>query len=199
MTDLSDKSELTTQRLRLVPCSDDHLDGLSAIDSDPEVMRYITGRPESRSDTQVMIERVKARWAKWGYSWWTIIDSQSGQIVGAGCIQNLRRGGPEPDPDCPLEIGWRVRRDKWGQGIATEAAREMAAFAFAQLGASLLCAVCQPENAASIAVMLKLGMRYRGIEDWYAQKVATYEITAEDWRAARGRSNSQACGGQPLA
>lgn len=179
------KRELMTERLRLVPCIDDHLDGLNAMNSDPEVMRYITGRPESRADTQAMIERVKARWAKWGYSWWTILELQSEEIVGAGCIQNLRREGPEPDPNCPLEIGWRVRRDRWGQGIATEAARVMAAFAFTQLEAGTLYAVCQPENAASIAVMLKLGMHYRGMEDWYAQKVAAYEMTAEDWRTAR--------------
>lgn len=184
---MSVKSELMTERLRLVPCSDDHLDGLSAINSDPEIMRYITGRPESRSDTEEMIERVKARWAKRGYSWWTIIELQSREIIGAGCIQNLRRGGPEPDPDCPLEIGWRVRRDKWGQGIATEAGRAMATFAFTHLGVAVLYAVCHPENTASIGVMLKLGMRSRGMEDWYAQKVVTYEITAEDWGAARGR------------
>src|ERR1700722_11132718 len=130
--------ELTTERLRLVPCIEEHLDGLNAMNSDPEVMRYITGRPESRADTQAMIERVKARWTKCGYSWWTIIDPKSGEIVGAGCIQNLRREGPEPDPDCPLEIGWRVRRDKWGQGIATEAGRAMAKFAFTHLGATVL-------------------------------------------------------------
>ena len=173
--------ELTTERLRLVPCVDEHLDGLCAMNSDPEVMRYITGRPESRADTQSMLERVKARWAKWGYSWWTIIERQSGEIVGAGCIQNLRREGAEPDPDCPLEIGWRMRRDQWGRGFATEAAREMAEFAFAQRQASVLLAGCNPANAASIAVMKKLGMRYRGVERWYAQSVATYEITAEEW------------------
>lgn len=180
------KYQLTTERLRLVPCNDDHLDGLSALNSDPEVMRYITGRPESRSDTRATIERVKARWAKWGYSWWVFISLQSGEVVGAGCIQNLRRGGgTEPDPDCPLEIGWRVRRDKWGQGIATEAGRAMVEFAFTQLDANVLYAVCHPENRPSIAVMAKLGMRSRGIQDWYAQEVATYELTVEDWRASR--------------
>jgi RimJ/RimL family protein N-acetyltransferase len=157
------------------------------MNSDPEVMRYITGQPESRADTQAMIERVKTRWTKWGYSWWSILELQSEEIIGAGCIQNLRRGGPEPDPDCPLEIGRRVRRDRWGQDIATEAARAMAAFAFTQLGAGVLYAVCHPENDASMAVMLKLGMHSRGIEDWYAQQVATYEMTAEDWSANRAR------------
>jgi RimJ/RimL family protein N-acetyltransferase len=185
MTDLPFGSDLETKRLCLVPCNDEHLSGMNAMNSDPEVMRYISGRAESLLETQSMIKRVKARWAKSGYSWWTFIERQSGEIVGAGCIQNLRRGGAEPDADCPLEIGWRIRRDKWGQGIATEAARAMADFAFVRLRANVLYAVCDPDNGASISVMVKLGMRYRGLEDWYAKKVATYEVTAEAWRNAR--------------
>lgn len=182
--------ELTTERLHLVPCNDDHLDGLSAINSHSEVMRYLTGRPQSRSDTQAMIERVRRHWARWGYSWWTFFDLNSGEIVGAGCIQNLRRAGSEPDPTCPLEIGWRVRRDKWGQGIAPEAARAMADFAFAQLRTKVLYAVCHPENRRSMAVMVKLGMRFRGLEDWYAQKVVTYEITVDQWCTAHAKATA---------
>jgi RimJ/RimL family protein N-acetyltransferase len=178
-------AEIETERLLLVPCADEHLSGLSAINSDPEVMRYLLGRPETPVETRAMIERVKARWAKWGYSWWTIIERQSREIVGVGCIQNLRHSGDEPDGNCPLEIGWRVRRDKWAQGIATEAARAMADFAFARLHAEVLYAVCDPENRASSSVMLKLGMRYRGLEDWYARKLATYAVTAADYSSYR--------------
>jgi RimJ/RimL family protein N-acetyltransferase len=179
--------QLRTARLRLVPCADEHLDGLHAMNSDPEVMRYLSGRPETRNETQAMIDRVKARWSKDGYSWWCILEQHSGEVVGAGCIQNLRRKGPEPDASCPLEIGWRVRRDKWRQGIAIEAAIAMADFAFEKLGAKTLYAVCDPENTASSAVMIKLGMRYRGLEDWYERKVTTYEITSEAWMMARKR------------
>ena len=177
--------ELETDRLLLVPCNNEHLTGLFAINADPEVMRYLSGQPETVALTQSMIDRVRARWAKWGYSWWTFIERRSGEIVGAGCIQNLRRGGDEPDADCPLEIGWRVRRDKWAQGLATEAARAMAGFAFFRLRADVILAVCNPDNAASVAVMVKLGMRYRGLEDWYNRKLTTYELTAEAWRNAR--------------
>jgi RimJ/RimL family protein N-acetyltransferase len=179
--------DLETERLLLVPFNDQHLSGLSAINSDPQVVRFITGRPETVTETKSMIERVAARWAKWGYSWWTFIERQSGEIVGAGCIQNLRRAGAEPDLGCPLEIGWRIRPDKWARGLATEAARAMAEFAFVRLHAEVLYAVCDPDNGASIAVMTKLGMRYRGLEDWYARKVATYEVTAEAWRHARSK------------
>lgn len=176
--------ELQTPRLHLVPCADEHLDGLCAIDSDPEVMRYITGRPYSREETVAAIERVKARWRRWGYSWWSFFERSSAELVGSGCIQNLRRSGTDPDPDCPLEIGWRLRRDKWKQGFAIEAAGAMAAFAFDTLQAQVLLAVCIPENAASSRVMQRLGMRYRGIEEWYARSLATYEITRRDWHRA---------------
>jgi RimJ/RimL family protein N-acetyltransferase len=88
---------LTTQRLRLEPCHPDHLIGLQTLNADPVVMQYITGRPETPQETAAMIERVQARWAKWGYSWWTFIERDSGQVIGAGCIQNLRRSGSEPD------------------------------------------------------------------------------------------------------
>jgi len=183
---LSDQENtLQTARLRLVPSNDEHLEGLSALNSDPEVMRYITGRAETRLETQAIIARIKARWSKWGYSWWSFLERTSGEVIGAGCIQNLRKAGAEPDPSCPLEIGWRVRRDKWRQGIGMEAATAMACFAFERLSAPVLYAVCHPQNRASQAVMNRPGMRYRGLEDWYAQKVATYEINADSWRMTR--------------
>lgn len=179
-------STLTTSRLRLEPFADAHLDGLNRMNSDAAVMRYLGGRPETREDTQAAIDRVKARWAEWGYSWWSFIEHDSGEIVGAGCIQHLGR-----DQANPLEVGWRLRRDRWGQGLASEAAQRMAAFAFDDLQAPLLCAVCHPENAASARVMQRLGMRYRGIERWYDLD-AVYEITQAEWAALASERQASA-------
>ena len=110
-------STLTTARLRLEPYRDEHVDGLYALNSDPEVMRYLSGKPETIADTRAVVERVKARWAEVGYSWWAFIERETGEIVGAGCLQNLRREATTlPDLACPLEIGWRLRRDRWGRG-----------------------------------------------------------------------------------
>ena len=170
---------LTTARLRLEPFADAHLDGLNRMNSDPEVMRYLGGRPETRDETQAAIERVKARWSEWGYSWWSFLELDSGEIVGAGCIQHLGR-----DSANPLEVGWRLRRDRWGMGLASEAAQRMAAFAFDDLKAPLLCAACHPDNAASARVMQRMGMRYRGLERWYGLD-AVYEMTHEEWQARR--------------
>jgi RimJ/RimL family protein N-acetyltransferase len=170
-------TRLSTERLRLEPFADEHLAELNALGSDIEVMRYIGGRAESMDDTRAVIERVKARWAEWGYSWWAFFEHDSGELVGAGCIQHLGR-----DRANPLEIGWRLRRDRWGRGLASEAARTMAAFAFDSLQAPLLRAVCHLDNAASAEVMKRLGMRYCGIERWYDMDCLAYEIRADEWR-----------------
>jgi RimJ/RimL family protein N-acetyltransferase len=186
---------LTTARLRLEPFDDTHVDGLNAMNADEEVMRYITGRGETREETIASVERVKRRWIQCGFSWWSFIERASGELVGAGCIQHLRKHGTEPDPAYPLEIGWRLRRDRWRQGLASEAAIAMARFAFDRLHAGVLYAICHPDNAASAGVMIKLGMRYRGIESWHQKQVATYEITSNEWNnrnvATGGQNNGR--------
>jgi RimJ/RimL family protein N-acetyltransferase len=168
---------LTTQRLRLEPMSDAHLDGLFQLNSDPEVMRYITGRPETLDETRQVIERVKGRWRDIGYSWWSFIELSTGELVGAGCIQHLGQ-----DRANPLEIGWRLRTDRRGQGLASEAARAMAAFAFDTLQGELLCAICDPDNRNSSRVMERLGMHYKGLETWHDSTVSVYQITGAQWQ-----------------
>lgn len=184
---------LSTARLRLEPFDDAHFDGLQAMNSLPEVMRYISGRPETPDETRAVIARVKARWADWGYSWWTFVHRETGRVAGAGCIQHVRREEAIPSDaasfaalrENPLEIGWRLHPDFWRQGLASEAAQAMAAFAFEQLGTPLLLAVRDPDNADSRRVMEGLGMQERGLERWYGREVATHALTAAQWRARK--------------
>ena len=167
---------LTTERLLLEPMNPAHYEGLRALNSDPVVMRYITGAAETPEETRAVIERVQGRWRQFGYSWWSFLDRESGELVGAGCIQHLGH-----DPANPYEIGWRLSQDQWGKGYAIEAARRMARFAFEELNAPLLCAICDPGNAASERVMQKLGMRYKGVETWHEREVTVYQIDRAGW------------------
>lgn len=139
-----------------------------------------------------MIDVVKGRWAQYGFSWWAFIEVDTGRLVGAGCVQYLGR-----DPANPHELGWRLVPDKRGQGLALEAARAMAAFAFEKLDAPLVVAICLPENENSAKVMHKLGMRYRGEESWHQRPHAVYEIARADWLARRAGSTGSRRGGLP--
>jgi RimJ/RimL family protein N-acetyltransferase len=185
---------LLTPRLRLEPLDDRHFDALHRLNRDPVVMRYITGRPDTPEDTRSMIDRVKARWAEFGYSWWGFIRRDDGDLIGSGCIQHLNR-----DPSGPLETGWRLRQDAWGQGYASEAARHMVGWAFEAFRPALVCAVCQPGNTPSSTVMERLGMSYVGMGRWYDMDCKRYDISAQAWPDSPGHAAWLADGGLRLA
>lgn len=167
---------LTTPRLRLEPLDDRHFEGLHDLNRDPVVMRYITGRPDTPEVTQQMIDRVKQRWAELGHSWWAFVRRDTGQLIGCGGVQHLAR-----DLNGPLEVGWRLRQDAWGQGYASEGARHMVGWGFETLKPALLCAVCHQDNAASAAVMERVGMRFTGTGRWYDMDCKRYDVSAEAW------------------
>jgi len=173
---------IETPRLRLQPFDDSHIDGLHAMNADVEVMRYLTGCAQTRDETAWLVGEVQRRWRATGYSWWSFLERDSGEIVGAGCVQNLRRTDSiQPDPACPLELGWRLRRDRWRRGLATEAAFAMAEFAFHRLRIGEIYTVCHPENTASASVIRRLGMQALGRDTWYGEPMDTYRMTAAQW------------------
>jgi RimJ/RimL family protein N-acetyltransferase len=183
-------STLHTSRLRLEPFAERHIEGLQAMNSCPEVMRYLGGEPEARQQTEAGVARVERCWAAWGTSWWAFLGATNGRVVGAGCIQYLRREA-EPPEDLsslvanPMEIGWRLHPDFWHQGFATEAAQAMATFAFGRFQISELLAVRKPDNIDSRRVMERLGMSFRGLESWYGTSVAAHVLSREEWQRGR--------------
>jgi RimJ/RimL family protein N-acetyltransferase len=173
---------LESARLRFEPMCEAHYDGLRVLNGDPDVMRFISGQAETADETRAAIARVAARWKALGYAWWSLIERDSGELIGAGCIQHL-----EQDTANPHEIGWRLRPDRWGRGYAIEAAERMARFAFDALDAPLLYAICDPANTPSARVMSKLGMTYRGEEVWHGKPVAAYSVDRAAWAQRHGK------------
>ena len=169
---------LTTRRLRLEPIAPRHLDGLRRINSDPEVMRYLgSGLPEPEEATARFAELVRQQWSERPFSWWAFID-RAEDMVGCGPLKFL-----ENDSRKPHEIGWRIRRDRWGMGYAPEAAHAIATYAFTRIKVPVLLAVTVPENTSSIRVMQKIGMRRRGIETHYGKPCMTFEMKADHAQA----------------
>lgn len=162
---------LLTSRLRLVPLADQHLAGLDSINGDPAVMAHIgDGAPLTLPQSQLMIATVGRHWAEHGMSWWALLRRDDGFMVGAAALQPL-----EARAGAVAEIGWRLRRSCWGLGYATEAAQAAIGHARAA-GEARVVAVAYPRNLASIAVMQRLGMRYRGLELHYDTPCVTFEL-----------------------
>jgi RimJ/RimL family protein N-acetyltransferase len=147
--------ELLTPRLHLVRLGHQHLDDLVALDADPEVMRYLpTNAPNTRERyVEELLPRMSA-WQDRAYGF--LAAYEAGAFVG---WFHLR---PSVADAGILELGYRLRRAAWGRGLATEGSRALLRHAFETLAEPCVDACTMPENAASIAVMRKCGMRYAG-------------------------------------
>ena len=158
-----------TARLWLEPFAPEHAQGLHAMNADPEVMRFLDG-PQTFEQTQGGITRVAARWAELGYGWWALIEKETGDLVGAACLQNT-----ENKLENPLEIGWRLVPAAQGKGYATEAGQAAMDYAFEVIKAKRIISVAHPDNIASQKVMQRLGMTDIGLSTHYGEMCVTYE------------------------
>jgi RimJ/RimL family protein N-acetyltransferase len=148
---------LETARLRLRRFGPGDLDRLVELDSDPEVMRYITfGVPTPRATyEQVILPRWFAIYSstpELGY--WAAEDRQDGGFLG---YFHLR---PDRFDDDELELGYRLARAAWGRGLATEGARAVIEHGFTRAGATKVTARTMAANERSRCVMRKCGLDF---------------------------------------
>jgi RimJ/RimL family protein N-acetyltransferase len=149
---------LETERLRLrAHRADDHA-GCLAIWSDPEVTRYIGGRPFSREEVWKRVLHYAGLWSLLGYGYWAVEEKASGRYIGdVGCADFKRDMAPALDG--MLECGWALAPYAHGKGYATEALLAIVAWVQANLDASRIVCIIAPDNLASIRVAEKAGFR----------------------------------------
>ena len=180
---------LETDRLILRRFTDEDLDDLTELDSDPEVTRHITGGvPEF---DEAMLRAWLGQYARWpAYGTFAAIERSSGRFLG---WFHLR---PEEGHDDEPELGYRLRRDAWGKGYATEGSRALVDMAFAELGATRVWAGALAIHAASRRVMENAGLRFvRAFHaDWPVRIPGDehgdveYAITRAEWEEDRRRA-----------
>jgi RimJ/RimL family protein N-acetyltransferase len=197
---------LTTERLRLRRLTAADLDRLVELDSDPAVMRLLSGgRPTPRSviEQRVLPRLIGPTTALSTYGAWAAFERTSGTFIGWFSLQ--RRSATRPPT---AELGYRLRRAAWGQGYATEGVCRLLDLAFGELDAAVVIATTYEENLASRRVLEKAGLqlvrRFRlSTADLMAQPTydasqsdlwpgddVEYALTRAAWQAQPGRSNS---------
>ncbi|MEQ3549982.1 GNAT family N-acetyltransferase [Pseudonocardia nematodicida] len=144
---------LETERLRLVPLAEEHLEHAVELDSDPEVMRYLTGRPTPRAQAE-KDHRRRLTSARDGLGHWAGISD--GEFVGWWL---LRPAKTEPVED-EAELGYRLRRRFWRRGLGSEGSRALLRHGFADLGLRRIFATTMAVNTASRATMTAVGLRH---------------------------------------
>ena len=128
------------------------LEAHAQMSADPEVMRYIgDGRVLDQGQSWREIAMHIGHWVLRGYGQWALERKENGASIGRAGLWN--------PPGWPgLEVGWKLSRDAWGQGYATEAGRAAIDWAWVTLDVQELISVIHPGNARSIRVAERLGM-----------------------------------------
>ncbi len=167
---------IETGRLLLRPFHGDDADAYAEMCGDPIVMRYLseTGAVLSREDAWRQMAMFAGHWVLRGFGMWALEERVSHQFVGRAGLHF-----PEGWPD--RELGWALRREWWGRGFATEAARAAATYAFETLGWSHVISLIHPDNERSIRVAQRLGATFAG-------RTQIHGIEHDVYRLARPRS-----------
>jgi RimJ/RimL family protein N-acetyltransferase len=177
---------LLTERLSLRPFREDDLDALYAIQSRPDVVRYLYWEPRSRDETREMLERrmLQTSIEREGDGLHLAADLRtSGELAGHISLffasQEHRQG----------EIGFVLHPDHHGHGYAAEGALLMLRLGFEELGLHRIVGRCDARNTASARLMERLGMRREAhlIENEWVKGEWTDELVfamlGREWQA----------------
>ena len=146
------ETAMETERLILREWREEDRDPFFALNSDPAVMEFLPAG--TRADSDAAVERMIATQAEHGHCFWAVERKADGAFLGF-C-------GPMParEPLNEVELGWRLAREAWGHGYATEGARASLAWCWANLDTPTVMAITVPANLRSRRVMEKIGLTY---------------------------------------
>ena len=129
-----------------------------AIWADPQVVRYISGKPSTPEEMWARLLRYVGHWELLGYGFWVVREKSTGRFVGEMGLADFRRD-IEPSLGGSKEAGWVVAPWAQGKGFATEAVRAALRWAEERFGPERVVCIIDPENAASLKVAHKCGFR----------------------------------------
>lgn len=184
---------LTTDRLTLREFQRSDLDVLADQFRDPEAQEYVLSMQADPSHARRISWAAACAAAQSPREHFFLVMERTDDRATLGMC-SLAAASPG---STRARLGWNVGREYWGNGYMTEAARALLAFGFEQQRARRVIADCFAENAASVRVMEKLGMRrqpgglllrlalkMKYMED---RPIARYAVTDSEWASSRDR------------
>jgi RimJ/RimL family protein N-acetyltransferase len=183
---------LRSARLELVPLADEHLRYEIELDSDAEVLRYLSTRVPTPEELEASHRSRLARSLEVdGLGVWMGFNGDG--FVGMWMLQPPH-GPSQPKVPGEADLGYRLLRRHWRQGYAREGSLELIRYGFEDLGLSRIFAQTMAVNGPSRATMASVGMRFvrAFVEDFGDDKVpgheqgeVEYEIRRADWFSDR--------------
>jgi RimJ/RimL family protein N-acetyltransferase len=145
--------EITTERLILRDWRDDDLQPWAKINADPAVHEFL-GPVWDEARAAASMKHYQEEYRRNGFGFWAVEVRATGRLIGMTGLDVV----DEEVAFDGVEIGWRLGRESWGHGYATEAARAVLDFGFTTAGLDEIFAITMQGNERSQAVMRRIGM-----------------------------------------
>ena len=191
--------EVRTERLLLRGWGDEHREPFAAMNADPQVMRHFPSTLD-RAASDAMIDKMIVHWNEHGFGLWAVERRDDQRFLGlTGIWRPLFHAHFTP----AVEVGWRLAREAWGNGYATEAAAAALDFGFETIGLDEIVSFTAPANERSWRVMERLGMTRDPADDFDhprlpeghpLQRHVLYRLRRKDWerrQVAQGKALGQ--------
>ena len=163
---------LQTLRLDLREFVAADFDDVYRLHRDRRVMRYIgDGRLSTREEVAAAMRRIRRNYRRYpGLGSWRASRRDTGAYIGWFTLKYVPK-------TVEVEVGYRLRQDAWGQGFATEGARELIRYGFDCLGLYRIIGLTHPDNAASQRVLMKSGLAEAGWGRYYDEELRVFAAT----------------------
>lgn len=164
-----------TKRLIIRELVPSDLDGIFALDSNPEVHRFIGNNPV-RSELQSIqsIEDKITQYKDNGVGRWALIDKENNNFIGWAGLKFVK--DETNHISNYYDLGYRLNQKYWGKGFATEAASAILNHALFDLKIEKIYAMAECENSASLMVLEKIGMKFIEVFEFEGTKYKWYKI-----------------------
>lgn len=161
-----------TERLILREILPSDRNALFAIDSDPDVNIYLGNNPvKNIEQTDDLIEFIRKQYVDNGIGRWAMIEKSTNNFIGWAGLKLVRE--LTNNHINYYDLGYRLNKNYWGKGFATEAAKASLNYGFNTLNLNEIYAIADSENVASKNVIEKVGLKY--------METFTYCNTNHDW------------------
>lgn len=154
--------ELNSPRLLMRQWRDDDLPAFAHMCADPQVMRYFP-HPLTRLESAKLIGRVRGHFAEYGFGLWALERKDTREFIG---FTGLCMVGFNAAFTPAVEIGWRLAKEHWGLGYASEAAWTVMGCGFEHLELEQIVSFTALSNLPSQKVMQAIGMRTDSVDDF---------------------------------
>lgn len=150
---------ITTKRLKLRLWGDEDVEAFIKLNEDEEVMRFFP-TTQTKEQTLAQIARIKTHFTNHNYGLYALERIDKGEFIGyTGFAHPTFTSYFTP---C-VEIGWRLSKENWNKGFATEAASACLQHGFSALGFEEIYSFTATINLPSIRVMEKIGLKKQGL------------------------------------